>query len=277
MPDFFDIHTHVNFAAYSDDREEVIKRSLDHNTWMVLVGTQVDTSIKAVKIAEEYEEGVYVSIGLHPVHTCESHVDEQELGGQGEAFKSRGELFEEKDYEEIIKSEKVVSIGECGLDYYRSDEKNKKIQIKNFERQIEFAVKHNKPLMIHCRDAYDDLIDILKDRKKEYGDKIVGNVHFFAGDVDVAKRFLDLDFTMSFTGVITFTKDYDEVVRYVPIDKIMSETDAPYVTPTPFRGQRNEPIYVEYVVKRIAQIRNSDFLTLKDQLIGNSLNFFRMY
>lgn len=276
MPDFFDIHTHVNFAVYSEDRDEVIKRSLNNKTWMVMVGTQVDTSKKAVKIAEQYDQGVYVSVGLHPVHTCPSHIDEQELGGHGEAFTSRGELFEESDYEEIIKSEKVVSIGECGLDYYRADEKNKKIQIKSFERQIEFAVKHNKPLMIHCRDAYDDLIDILKDRKKEYGEKLVGNVHFFAGNVDVARRFLELDFTMSFTGVITFTTDYDEVVKYMPIDKIMSETDAPYVTPKPFRGQRNEPLYVEYVVKRIAEIRNSDYVPLKEQLIQNSLNFFRI-
>lgn len=276
MPEFFDIHTHVNFAAYSEDRDEVIKRSLDNKTWMVLVGTQIDTSKGAVEIAEKYSEGVYVSIGLHPVHTNPSHVDELELGGHGKEFTSRGELFDELDYEDIIKSDKVVSIGECGLDYYRSDEKNKALQIKNFERQIEFAVKHNKPLMIHCRDAYDDLIDILKDRKKEYGDKVVGNVHFFAGDIDIAKRFLDLDFIMSFTGVITFTTDYDDVVRYMPVDKIMSETDAPYVTPAPFRGKRNEPVYVEYVVKRMAQIRNSDFVTFRDQLIGNTLNFFRM-
>ena len=202
--------------------------------------------------------------------------DEQELGGHGEEFTSRGELFDEKDYEDVIKSTKVVSIGECGLDYFRADEKNKEVQIKSFERQVEFAVKHNKPLMIHCRDAYDDLIDILKDRKKEYGDKVVGNVHFFAGDVDIARRFLELDFTMSFTGVITFTTDYDEVVRYLPVDKIMSETDAPYVTPLPFRGKRNEPLYVEYVVKQMANIRGADFHTFRSQVIENSLNFFRI-
>lgn len=271
MPDYFDIHTHVNFKAFDEDREEVIERSLKNNTWMINIGTQLNTSKEAVKLAEKYKEGVYASIGLHPVHTIKTEIEEEES-----SFVSREEIFEEKDYKDLIKSDKVLAIGECGLDYFRIDKSTKEKQIESFEKQIEFAIKYNKPLMIHCRDAYDDLLDILNSKKKEYGDKLVGNIHFFAGDVNVAKRFLNIDFTLSFTGVITFTNDYDEVIKYVSIDKIMSETDAPYVTPTPFRGKRNEPLYVEYVVRRIALIKNLDFSETKSKLVDNSLNFFKI-
>ncbi|MBX4181267.1 TatD family hydrolase, partial [Candidatus Parcubacteria bacterium] len=144
-------------------------------------------------------------------------------------------------------------------------------QKKLFLDQINFAITHNKPLMIHARDAYQELLEILEPLKIEYREKLRGDIHFFAGNLEVAKRLWAIDFTTSFTGVITFVKDYDEVIRNVPIEMIMSETDAPFVAPTPHRGQRNEPSYVSEVVKRIAEIRGTDFEEVRQTLVENAL------
>ncbi|HEY4502892.1 MAG TPA: TatD family hydrolase [Candidatus Paceibacterota bacterium] len=263
QPKYIDIHSHVNFTAFDADRDEVIRRAQDSDTWVINVGTQVDTSIKAVEMANQYDEGVYAIIGLHPIHTGASFHDKKELGEEGKEFTSRGEMFDKNKYQELLKNpkanKKIVAIGECGLDYYRMDEDSIAKQKSAFIEQIELANEFNKPLMLHIRnnptdsnnDAYLDALEILK----QYA-KVKGDVHFFAGSPDVAKAFVDFGFTLSFTGVITFTHDYDEVIRNTPLDMIMSETDAPYVTPTPHRGKRNEPSYVKEVVKRIAEIKN---------------------
>src|SRR3989338_2373621 len=249
MPKYIDVHSHVNFKAFDEDRDEVIKRALDNDTWVINVGTQVDTSKKAVEMANEYSEGVYAIIGLHPIHTGASYHDEKELGpafakatdGQGsqEGFTSRGEVFDKNSYRELLKDTKVVAIGECGLDYYRCTEESISKQKQAFIGQIELANEFNKPLMLHIRQAYQDAFEILKAHAK-----VKGNVHFFAGTTEEAKAFLDFGFTLSFTGVITFTHDYDEVIKNTPLNMIMSETDAPYVAPVPYRGRRNEHVYV---------------------------------
>lgn len=251
MPKYIDIHSHVNFKAFDSDRDEVIKRALENDTWVINVGTQMDTSKKAVEIANQYAEGVYAIIGLHPIHTGASYHDEKELGEGGKEFTSRGEIFEKESYRELLKNPKVVGIGECGLDYYRCTPESISKQKENFIGQIELANEFNKPLMLHIREAYKDAFEILK----QYA-KVRGNVHFFAGTLKEAKSFLDFGFTLSFTGVITFTNDYDEVIRNTPLEMIMSETDSPYVTPVPYRGKRNEPSYVREVVKKIAKIKN---------------------
>jgi TatD DNase family protein len=171
--------------------------------------------------------------------------------------KVRG-IFDEKEFEKLVASPKVVAIGECGLDWFRMGEvteEERSRQVKLFKQQIEFALKHDKPLMLHCRDSYSDVLDILEVYKKEYGEKLRGNSHFFAGSVKEAQRFFDIGFTVSFTGVITFTHDYNEVIKYAPSDMIMSETDAPFVAPVPYRGKRNEPTYVIEVVKRLAELK----------------------
>ncbi|MBI2120264.1 MAG: TatD family hydrolase [Parcubacteria group bacterium] len=147
-----------------------------------------------------------------------------------------------------------------------------------FESQLELAVSLDKPLMIHCRNAHADMLDILASKKKEHGEKLRGNIHFFSEGSETAKKYFDLDFTISFTGVITFARDYDETVRYAPLDLILSETDCPYVAPVPYRGKRNEPAYVIEVVKKIAAIRSScrseDFETVREQLVKNAFRVF---
>jgi TatD DNase family protein len=267
---FFDAHTHVNFVAYNDDREATILRARDAGVAMNVVGTQLDTSKAAVSLAEKYGN-VYATIGLHPIHTSKSYHDEKELGEGGKEFTSRGEVFDFAAYEKLGKHPRVIAIGECGLDYYRSEERTKNVQKKAFIRQIELANRLNKPLMLHIRNAYGDALEILKAHAK-----VKGDVHFFAGDWEVAKKFLDFGFTISFTGVVTFTHDYDEVVKNAPLDMILSETDAPYVTPAPHRGKRNEPAYVELVVRAIAGIRGEDVESVAAQMFSNACRIFGM-
>lgn len=248
-PEYIDIHSHINFSDYDEDREAVIKRALDSGVWMINVGTKIDTSKKAIEIAHQYEKGVYAIVGLHPTHT--------------------EEVFDLTIYRKLLEDQKVVGIGECGLDYKKGVEQEKQKEI--FIQHIELANEIEKPLMLHIRNSYKDAIEILK----EYA-KIKGNVHFFAGTIEEAKKFLELGFTLSFTGVITFAKQYKELVEYVPLDMIMSETDCPFVTPVPYRGKRNESVYVIEVVKKIAEIKKMDFEAVKTQLIKNSFRVFNL-
>ena len=265
---YFDCHTHVNFVAYDDDREQTILRARDAGVGMNIVGTQFDTSKSAVKLAEKYDN-VWATIGLHPIHTSKSYHDEKELGEGGKEFTSRGEKFDMSAYVELGKSSRVIAVGECGLDYFRADKDTKAVQVKAFVEQIELANTLGKPLMLHIRNAYEDALEVIKSHAKVRGD-----VHFFAGDWNIAKKFLDLGFTLSFTGVITFTHDYDEVVKNTPLDMLLSETDAPYVTPAPHRGKRNEPAYVEYVVRKIAEIRGEDAEKVSTQIMANAKRVF---
>lgn len=281
-PRFFDVHTHVNFAAFRGDYKEVIQHALDAGIWMVNVGTQQDTSKRAVEIAHEFAEGVYASVGLHPIHTEKSHHDEQELGisnkqqaTSDKGFTSRGEKFDYEYYKTLAQDEKVVAIGECGLDYFRLGEETKQKQREAFEAQIALAHDVKKPLMIHCRNAFSDLISILQTPNSELP-TTPGVIHFFSGAPSDAKNLLGLGFSFSFGGVITFVRDYDEVVRYIPLDRILLETDAPYVTPVPYRGKRNEPVYVVEVAKKIAEIKKISAEKAQAITAHNSQNLLRV-
>ena len=275
---YVDVHTHVNLAAFKDDQDDVTKRALLAGVAHINVGTQRDTSQAAVTLAEKYDEGVYAAIGLHPVHTSKSFHDAQELDSaptaDAKGFVSRGEIFDHDFYKTLAAHPKVVAIGECGLDYYRLDEGTAAVQKEAFVSQIELANEVGKPLMLHIRsgsgaNAYRDAHELLKAHAK-----VLGNVHFFAGSVEDAKLFLELGYTISFTGVITFTHDYDEVVAYAPLDMLHAETDAPYVTPAPHRGTRNEPFNVQEVVKKIAEIKTLDLETVRVQLRENAKRMF---
>ncbi len=255
---YIDIHAHTNFKAFDEDRKETIERALNAGVMVMNVGTQIDTSRKAVEMANEFNEGVYAIIGLHPIHTGASYHDVKELGEEGKAFTSRGEEFNADAYRALLRDPKVVAIGECGLDYYRCTEETIAKQKEAFIGQIKLANEFKKPLMLHIRnnpedkthDAYSDSLELLK----QYAE-VKGDVHFFAGSLEIAKAFVDFGFTISFTGVLTFTHDYDEVVKAIPLEMIMTETDSPYITPVPYRGKRNEPMHVREVVKRIAEIK----------------------
>lgn len=252
---YIDIHCHLDFPDYEPDKEELFARMVEQDVGSITIGTDLESSKRAVKIAEE-NDNIWACIGTHPHEVSKSH-------------------FDTKEFEKLVASPKVVGIGECGLDYFRlGDESKKENQKKIFVEQIEFALKYDKPLMLHCRDSYDDVLDILEVYKKAEGDKLRGNSHFFAGNIEQAKRFLEIGFTMSFTGVITFTHDYDKVIKYLPQDMIMSETDAPFVAPVPHRGKRNEPVYVIEVVKKLTEIRGEEIEKLNNGIMENCKRVF---
>jgi len=274
----FDVHVHTQFAAFKDDQDAVIRRALDAGVWMVNVGTQRDTSEAAVAAAHRYPEGVYATVGLHPIHTEKSYHDEQELGimdQESSGFISRGEEFDYEYYKNLAQDPKVVAIGECGLDYYRLTDDTKIRQRVVFERQIALAQETKKPLMIHCRNAFRDLIDILRTPSSKF-QAPAGVIHFFTGSVEDARRLLDLGFYFSFGGVITFARDYDESIKFIPLERIFLETDAPYVTPAPHRGKRNEPAYVVEVADRIAGLKGLPIEEVCDTTVKNSRDVFRV-
>jgi TatD DNase family protein len=253
---YIDIHTHVNLAAFCKDEDAAIARAHEAGVGLINVGTMHHTSSHAVAITERYECGVWAAVGLHPVHTSASFHDPEEIGEGEKGFTSKGEVFDYAAYTTLARHEKVVAIGECGLDYYRdpTDEERKR-QIEAFEQQIALANDVGKPLMLHLRsgkggNAYKDAYAILKQQAR-----VRGNAHFFAGSIEDAKLFWNMGYSTSFTGVLTFTHDYDDVVRAAPHDLIHTETDAPYVAPVPHRGQRNEPAYVVEVVQTQAALR----------------------
>jgi TatD DNase family protein len=281
-----DTHAHINFNAYKNDGSSVIRRALDSDIYVINVGSQLSTSKRAVKIAFEYKKGIYAAIGLHPIHLFESEVDEEEV-----KFASRQERFDESAYQELIdndKDKKIVAIGEIGLDYYHvpgsiSKDELKSVQKEQFTEQLRFAAKNNLPVILHSRDSvkgkldsYKDIIDILKKEIKA-GMKIGGVKHCFDANVEIANEFFNLGFLIGFTGIITFGKNAEpirDIVRQVPLEKILVETDCPYMSPDPYRGQRNEPLYVKEVAKKIAEIKKIDFPKVVDQTFKNSKELF---
>ena len=281
-PKYIDIHAHVNFKAFKEDGDAVIRRALDNDTWIINVGSQYTTSKRAVEIANQYEEGVYAIVGLHPIHLEESFHDEEETSGEG--FTSRKEEFDMEAYVELCKDPKVVGIGECGLDYYHFNPDNVEKQKEVFIKHIELANKVGKPLMLHIRNnyenldynAYDDAIEILK----KYA-KVKGDVHSFEGSLEDAKNFMDLGFTVSFTGAITYpprkkgwTCNYNELIKEIPLDMIMTDTDCPYLAPVPHRGERNEPVYVIEIYKKIAETKGLPLEEVSQAIVSNAKRVF---
>ena len=362
IPKLFDVHTHVQFASFNEDREVVIQRSLDAGVWLINVGTQKDASAKAVEIAHKYPKGVWASIGLHPIHTESSYHDEKELGiipstqpwtenneltgftqldsksfvlqngdemsalskperGQDikdvglTGFTSKEEDFDYGYYLQLAQDPRVVAIGECGFDFYRLNPQTKRKQKKVFMRHIELAYVVKKPLMIHCRsgvperapplagrsgvseqippqnvtgntesplslrktghNAFEYLLRVLESQKGILNSP-PGVIHFFSGSKGDAQKLMDLGFSFSFGGVVTFTSDYDEVIKYIPMERILLETDAPYVAPIPYRGKRNKPEYIAETAKRIAEIKGLDPETVLAATVQNALKIFKV-
>ncbi|MDI6734207.1 MAG: TatD family hydrolase [Patescibacteria group bacterium] len=279
--DFFDAHTHIQFAAYDKDRELVINRALREGVGMVTVGTKKETSRAAVEIAEKFES-VWAAIGLHPIHSHKSPPDAQESGNVGKMPPNAEETLDYDFYKNLALNPKTVAIGECGLDYFRI--KNNQLEIREkqkavFIKQIELAYEVKKPLMIHCRDAFRDLIEILSAHKNLLNSP-AGIAHFFSGTKEEAKKLLDLGFYFTFGSTITFPFkkdkhfDYGELVWFIPLDRILSETDAPYVAPVPYRGTRNEPAYIIHIVRKLAEIKNISVFEMQDKILENARHIF---
>ncbi|MGE5541290.1 MAG: TatD family hydrolase [Bacillota bacterium] len=260
---YFDAHCHLQFEGYDADRDSLIARMRDEGVGGIVVGVDRASIDGALSIAEAHEH-IYASVGLHPNDTLH-------------------EVFDEAFMRVCAAHPRVVAIGECGLDYFRPEnlEQAKQKQQEVFWQHIELAVQMNKPLMIHARpskgtmDAYEDALGMLEEAKREHPG-LRGDFHFFVGDTTIAKRILELDFTMSFTAVLTFTHDYDDVVRYVPLTHLLSETDAPFVAPASRRGERNDPFAVRDVVRAIAQIREEDEEAVRQAILENARTLFQV-
>lgn len=258
MPDFFDTHAHVNFNAYKNDGEEILRRCLDADMSVVNVGSQYSTSKRAVEYAHKFESGIYAAIGIHPVHLKKgsfTHIDPEEL--TEEEIPTTGETFEYQKYLELAKDEKVVAIGEIGLDYHHFEDGDDEEFLKNLQKEtliefIKLANEVEKPVMLHCWDGYDDLLEILTENpvaKK-------GIVHSFIGSYKTAQKFIELGYLIGLNGIITYGESYDRLIREIDLKNIVIETDCPYLTPRPLeKGLRNEPLFVKEVAQKIANVK----------------------
>ncbi len=279
---FIDTHAHLNLSAFSDDVESVIAKCVQEEVAVINIGTKESTSSRAVNLALAHDQ-LYAMVGLHPIQTVPDMHDEGEIGVGGAPFISKGEVFNPQFYRDLIARSqgKIVGIGECGFDYYHTSPDTYAVQEEAFIAQIQLANEFGLPLMIHTRgpkpgessptgrSVYTDVLAVLT----QYA-KVPFNVHFYAGTYDEAKAFFTIGGTVSFTGVITFAKVYEDIVRNVPLDLIHAETDCPFVAPIPYRGKRCEPWMVQAVYKKIAQIRGEDEEVVRINLVNNSLHFY---
>lgn len=250
-----DTHAHIFDEQFNGDREEVIKRIKEANIQkVVVVGFSKETNVLAQYLASKYDF-IYPTAGFHPSEA--NYITEEDI----------------IQFENFINSNKIYAIGECGLDYYWvSDNKDKQKWL--FIKQIEFAIKYNLPLVIHCRDAVGDVYEILK----EYKGKVKFVMHCYSGSYEMAVNFIKLGGYISLGGPVTFknAKTPKEVAINVSIDRLLIETDCPYLAPVPYRGKRNEPSYVRNVLTEIAALREMDINELEVILDNNSISFFNL-
>ena len=272
---YFDVHSHLTEKRFIDTRDEIANQMKNQGIGTISIGVDQKESQAAVDFALKHDH-VYASIGQHPVD-------------------NRTEEFEEKFYNKLLSEnkEKVVCIGECGLDYYwiSKELEEEKLtqeafqeeqwrQHKLFAQQIDFAVKHDLPLMLHVRsykdsDAHKDAFIILDEKQREHKGAIRANFHFFTETPEVAQQVVDRGFFISFPGVITFA-DLDATVATVPLEQMFSETDSPYAAPKPHRGELATPLMLPSIIAKIAEIKNTTEQIVQKQLVTNAQSFFNI-
>ncbi|EKE16118.1 MAG: Sec-independent protein tatd [uncultured bacterium] len=285
-----DTHAHVNFSAFKEDGEDVLRNAIRNGVFVVNVGSQYSTSKRAVEYAKKFFTGVYAIVGIHPVHLKKGsfmHQDPDEL--EETEIQTNGEQFEKEKYLELAQEEKVVAIGEIGLDYHHFVEGDniEAMKIKQKEvliKFIELANEVEKPVMIHCwgvksskeldharADAYDDLLEILQ----KYPVDKKGVVHSFVGSYKTAKKFIELGYKIGLNGIVTYGESYDRLIREIDLKNILLETDCPYLTPRPLeREKRNEPIFVKYIAQKIADVKGISVEEVAEQTTKNAKAVF---
>ncbi len=263
-----DSHCHIDGRQFDDDRDEVVQRARDAGVAAMLnIGTgdpHSDDFRKAVAVAEKYEN-VFASVGVHP-HDAKLYDD-----------KAEANLID------LAKSEKVIAWGEIGLDYYY-DHSPRDVQVEVFRRQIRTARSLNLPIIVHSRDADEETLAIIKEEFTpqaafaDGGVRVPGIMHCFGGTPKLAEELIAIGFLISFAGNVTFKKaeNLRDSARVVPLDKLLVETDCPFLTPVPFRGKRNEPSYVVHTAKFLADLYGVEFETLAAQTTKNFLDLFRI-
>ena len=252
----FDSHAHIDDERFTDDRDEVIARAFASGlTGIINVGADMKSSIRSIHLANTHS-AIYASVGIHP-HDAKNAT--------------------EQNYEQLLSwgkdEKKVVAIGEIGLDYYY-DLSPRNIQQEVFIRQLDIAKRLGKPIIIHDRDAHGDLLNIIKDNAKG----LTGVFHCFSGSREMAEEVLRLGFYISFAGPLTFTKSLKlrSIASIVPLERILVETDSPYLTPIPNRGKRNEPMYVNLVADELAKLRNMTYAEIATVTTANVCRLFNI-
>lgn len=252
-----DSHCHLEMEHYNKDREQVIAHAEQEDVGrMITVGTNPDYSRRAVEIAQAHRS-VYATVGIHPHDAKNAGADDYRM------------------LRDLSQHPKVLAYGEIGLDFFK-DYSPRPIQREHFRRQVRLARELELPLIIHDRDAHEETLTILK----EEGDRFRGVFHCFAGDEDFARRVIDLGFMISFTGTITYAKKGQEtvahrVIEQTPFEMLLVETDAPFLTPNPYRGKRNEPAHVRYVAEKIAELKGLSVEEIARQTTMNAYRLFR--
>lgn len=273
-----DTHCHVQFNAYKDDWLEVIKRCEDKDMILNCVGSQIDTSRRAVEFAKKYNH-IFATVGLHPVHLFSTYVDEGEV-----VFKTKEESFDYEEYKKLALDPKTIAIGECGLELYHLPENIDRAEIlkrqeETFVAQSKLAKECGLPVVIHVREAHPEMIALLK----KIPEKVQGVVHCYTGNWEHAKQYLDLGLYLGFTGVTTFPPkktnptpqlELLEVIRNCPLEKILVETDSPYLAPQAYRGERCEPWMVEEVIKKIAEVKGLSLRDIEEIVLKNTKTLF---
>lgn len=251
-----DSHAHLDDERFDGDRDILIKSLKSNKIELVInIGADFQSSINSIELAKQYDN-IYASIGVHP-HSA-SEVTEETLD----------------KFREMAKEEKVVAIGEIGLDYYY-DNSPRDLQRKWFREQLKLAKELDLPVIIHSRDATQETFDIIKEAQDG---SLRGVLHCFSGSVEVAMEYIKLGFYISIGGPVTFknARVVKEVAEAVPLDKLLIETDCPYLTPEPYRGKRNEPMFVKYVAQKIAEIKDINFEELAKATNKNTKELFRI-
>lgn len=290
----FDTHTHVNFQPFQADYQSVLQTALDAGILMNNVGSQWESSLRSVQIADEFDYGVWASVGLHPIHLFSDVTEEQTIEGTPQMIRTRAEQFDVDRYRTLAQSsKKVIAIGECGLDYYHFERANLQDrrqeliqqQITVLKQHIELALELDLPVIFHCRDAaihdseriqaFEDMITVIAQYQTNHK-PLRGVIHCYTGLASSIPTFLDLGMFIGYTGIVTFDNatEVRAAVQATPIDRILLETDAPYLSPAPHRGKRNQPLYVELVAKKIAALKQVSESELAAQTTKNAFELF---
>lgn len=272
----FDTHSHLNFNAFKGDLDQVIKRTQKENIWFINVGSNYENSKRAIDIAEEYEEGVFAAVGLHPIHLVGDLFKIKKDTNEQEGDDANPDNFNLDKYKELAKNSKVVAMGEIGLDYYYRPKGKTKTELfkarqkEFFVKQLDLAKELNLPVIFHCRMAHADMIEILKNYSG-----LQGVIHCFTGTLQEAEEYIKMGFYIGINGII-FKLDLNEVIKNIPLDKILVETDCPYLTPPMAGIERNEPLFVKYVAQKIAELKNISFDQVAEATTANAVRLFKL-
>lgn len=251
----FDTHTHYDDDAFNEDREDIINELINNNVIGILnCGASIEGARASVELSKKYSI-FYAAVGIHPEYA--DKVDEAII----------------EELKELCKNNKVRAIGEIGLDYYYEENPPREVQLKAFRMQMKLAKELNLPVIIHDRDAHQDTLDVIKEFPE-----VKGEIHCFSGSVEFAKECVKRGYVLGISGVITFknARKLVEVVKEIPLEYLVVETDCPYMAPVPYRGKRNYSLFIPHIVEKIAEIKCELPINVNKQLISNSLRLLNV-